>query len=105
MNLQEWNAHSTGEIVEPEPEHGDDGTRYVEASNYMGYVHKCLCGDKFVDRSELDAHIEENEPMQKALATAFALVGEGDSNGGGGRVTECPPSPDSSTTAEAFGEE
>lgn len=57
-NLQDWNAHSTGEIDEPpEPEHGFDGVRHVSTASYEGRVYACLCGELFVDRNELQKHI------------------------------------------------
>lgn len=39
--------------------HADDGTRYHECANYEGTVHQCLCGERFVDMSELTQHITE----------------------------------------------
>ena len=41
-------------------EHGKDGTRFHECSNYEGMVSVCLCGERFVDESDLEEHIEEH---------------------------------------------
>lgn len=40
-----------------EPEHADDGTRQHESASYQGTVFVCLCGERFVDRNDLHAHI------------------------------------------------
>lgn len=40
-----------------QPEHAFEGMRYVECANYEGTVLQCVCGERFVDRSELDRHI------------------------------------------------
>lgn len=44
-----------------QPEHAFEGMRYVECANYEGSVLQCLCGERFVDRSELDQHIADEK--------------------------------------------
>ncbi|GEM_PF-6418944 len=48
-----------------EIEHGDDGKRWHESASYEGYVYACLCGERFMDTSELGAHIAEFAPAPK----------------------------------------
>lgn len=39
------------------PDHGWDGFREVEASNYEGTVLACLCGARFVEPEEFAQHL------------------------------------------------
>lgn len=38
-------------------EHGYDGSRHHESANYEGGVFACLCGDRFMNWSDLVEHI------------------------------------------------
>ena len=61
MEHQDELQHRTGQITEPEaPEHFLAGTPLHESE---GRVFACECGERYVDRSEFDAHIaDEREP-------------------------------------------
>lgn len=37
--------------------HGYDGTRHHESTNYEGGVFACLCGERFVNWSDLVEHV------------------------------------------------
>lgn len=45
-------------------EHGNDGTREINAANYQGRVWQCLCGERFEDKGELEQHIKEENRVQ-----------------------------------------
>jgi hypothetical protein len=38
--------------------HEPDGTSYAETSSYEGRVHNCSCGQRFVDKNDLEKHVE-----------------------------------------------
>jgi hypothetical protein len=49
-----------------QPEHGYEGTRKVEASNYEGSVFQCYCGERFMDMTELEQHVLDEAKAAKA---------------------------------------
>jgi len=48
-----------------QPEHGYEGTRKVEASNYEGSVFQCYCGERFMDMTELEQHVIDEAKAAK----------------------------------------
>jgi len=62
--------HSRSGFIETKresAEHYDDGSRHVDCANYEGSVFTCACGEGFIEKSELVAHIAEHKPVGASL--------------------------------------